>query len=275
MAPFKFKSEISFYQHYMDYIRSPAVIVVLAILIVPLLRGLILIIRHRPRPVPDCFRLGLTKRSNLLGRNGPDHNNIKSDQARIQALFTYPIKSCRGIELGASEVVPTGLKYDRLFTFAQLQSTQPNVDSLREGQVKGVSGEWKHHWRFITQREFPRLALIETELWVPNPRRQKREQAEAGSQQPSVKVEKDDSWAANGGTLIVRFPFEPDFNPFGLRTKTVIIRLPLAPTAHRATKNQYSAESLSIWKDDAAAINVSNEIPKKGSRKAEVLSRCQ
>jgi len=35
---------------------------------------------------------------------------------KIESLFVYPIKSCRGIVLGQSEVKTTGLEYDRTFT---------------------------------------------------------------------------------------------------------------------------------------------------------------
>lgn len=60
--------------------------------------------------------------------------------ARISGLHVYPVKGCRGIGLEAAVLAPTGLAFDR-------------------------------HWmvvhpdgRFITQREFPRLALVGTGL---------------------------------------------------------------------------------------------------------------
>jgi uncharacterized protein len=60
--------------------------------------------------------------------------------ARITALNVYPVKSCRGIALERARVTPTGFQHDR---------------------------EWlivRPDGRFITQREEPRLALIETAL---------------------------------------------------------------------------------------------------------------
>ena len=58
----------------------------------------------------------------------------------IKALNIYPVKSCRGIGLQAGLVTPTGFQFDRNWMI---------VDE---------------HYRFITQREEPRLALIETAL---------------------------------------------------------------------------------------------------------------
>jgi uncharacterized protein len=57
--------------------------------------------------------------------------------ARIEALNIYPVKSCRGIPLQTAEVTASGFMHDR---------------------------EWmivREDYRFITQREEPRLALIE------------------------------------------------------------------------------------------------------------------
>jgi uncharacterized protein YcbX len=59
---------------------------------------------------------------------------------QLTSLFVYPVKSCRGIALDASEFGPDGLLHDREFLV--------------------VDGEG----RFITQRTVPRLALIETGL---------------------------------------------------------------------------------------------------------------
>ena len=59
---------------------------------------------------------------------------------RIAQLFIHPIKSCAGIEVSEALLTPTGLKYDR-------------------------------HWmlvnnagHFLTQREFPKMALIKPSL---------------------------------------------------------------------------------------------------------------
>lgn len=59
-------------------------------------------------------------------------------QATIAQLWVYPVKSCAGISLTEAELTDTGLLYDRAWMV---------VDS---------DGE------FVTQRELPRMALIQT-----------------------------------------------------------------------------------------------------------------
>lgn len=106
-----------------------------------------------------CRRLGLAKdQSNLHDEFDPKYSKgVPSTQTdgdkpswRIKALFTYPLKSCGGIELQVSDVVPQGLKFDRQFAFAE----------------HGTEG-----WTCRTLRNagFQRLALIHPEIWVPDP----------------------------------------------------------------------------------------------------------
>ena len=63
-----------------------------------------------------------------------------ADRARIAALHLYPVKSCRGIGRASLELARTGFLHDRHWLIVR-----PNG-------------------RFVTQRELPRLALIETAL---------------------------------------------------------------------------------------------------------------
>jgi uncharacterized protein YcbX len=60
--------------------------------------------------------------------------------ARLDAVFVYPVKSCRGIARESARVEATGLAGDRHWMLVR------------------PSG------RFVTQRELPRMALIETAL---------------------------------------------------------------------------------------------------------------
>lgn len=256
----------SLLQHYLDYLTSPAVLLTILILLGPfaLERSKNRALRNDSAigtKIQGCFRLGIFKRSNLddqYERTGT--NDSASSKAKIKALFTFPIKSCKGVELSASEVGPTGLKYDRLFTFAQLLS-KPHKSKIATdaGGVQEVSGDWQHEWQFMTQRDFPRLALLQTQLWVPDPKKQSKKN---GDDLPNGEAN-DDRWAANAGYLIVRFAFEPDFNPLGLRTDYVTIPLPLSPSTARAESKKYAYETLSIWKDHPVAINMTNEIPPK------------
>jgi uncharacterized protein YcbX len=62
------------------------------------------------------------------------------DTARIAALYSYPVKSARGIEHAAATLTNAGLADDRLWMIVTPQG------------------------RFLTQRELPRLALLAPEL---------------------------------------------------------------------------------------------------------------
>ncbi|WP_236581477.1 MOSC domain-containing protein [Hydrogenophaga sp. BPS33] len=66
-------------------------------------------------------------------------SNAPTDvQATIAELWVYPIKSCAGIRLREAELTETGLLYDRAWMV---------VDA---------------HGDFVSQRELPRMALIQT-----------------------------------------------------------------------------------------------------------------
>lgn len=56
--------------------------------------------------------------------------------ARITSLHIYPVKSCRGIDVRESLITPTGLEWDRRWMIARPTG------------------------RFVTQREYPKLATI-------------------------------------------------------------------------------------------------------------------
>lgn len=60
--------------------------------------------------------------------------------ATVTGLFVYPVKAMRGIALDAGRLTPEGLEHDRRFMV-----------------VRG-------NGRFVTQRDLPRLATIETRL---------------------------------------------------------------------------------------------------------------
>jgi uncharacterized protein YcbX len=62
--------------------------------------------------------------------------NVVALTATIAALFVYPVKSCRGVQLSAAQVTERGLAHDR------------------EWMIVDATG------RFLSQRELPRLALI-------------------------------------------------------------------------------------------------------------------
>lgn len=227
-----------------------------------------------PHPMPiGCRRLGLESPKNLTderdskysGKNGPERAI-----SRVKALFIYPIKSCVPVELDQSEVVRTGMKYDRQFCFAQLHSERP------EKEANG-SEKTEHQWRFITQRDFPRLALVKVELWVPDPTN------------PLYSPKRED--VKNGGCLIVSFPFTPDlsFSFSGLKALNeilkarymnkdwaaeprVTLKIPFLPSVERMkAKNYGPMENVVVWKESPKAINMANEFPKDALEKLKYV----
>ena len=60
--------------------------------------------------------------------------------ATITRLFVYPIKSCAGVELPQATLTETGLEFDRAWMVVDAQGM------------------------FVTQRELPRMALVQPEL---------------------------------------------------------------------------------------------------------------
>jgi len=65
-------------------------------------------------------------------------------QATIDQLFIYPVKGCRGIAVERATLAATGLEIDGI--------------GDREWVVVDADGE------FLSQRELPQMALIETRL---------------------------------------------------------------------------------------------------------------
>jgi uncharacterized protein len=65
---------------------------------------------------------------------------VSGVQGRIARLVVYPVKSCAGIELTQAELTPAGLDLDRAWMVVDAQG------------------------QFVTQREMPRLALVQPAL---------------------------------------------------------------------------------------------------------------
>jgi len=213
--------------------------------------------------VPGCRRFGLVGRSNMSDQYSPEQSGENLDSTatcRIKALFVYPVKSCKPVEIEHNDVILTGLRYDRQFCFAQLKTEEVDKE---EGDLS-VNTQWVHNWKFITQRNVPRLSQVDIQIWVPD------------SSSPSYSP--DAEWVKSKGCLVCSFAFTPEWswNLDGFKTvcsllKTKIaqrdiraeprltFKLPIAPDEKRSSK--YSREVMKIWKCSPTAINVTSEIP--------------
>lgn len=220
--------------------------------------------------IAGCRRIGLVDSSNMSDQYDAAHNGKDGgSDCRVKAVFIYPIKSCGIIELSETDVVATGLRYDRQFCFAQLHTEEADGNP-----GNGTESQPSHTWKFITQRKIAKLSQIRTEIWLPDP------------SSPGYSL--DLEWVQNGGCLVCNFPSKPVwewtniFRPRTTRDIWSIVRarllsldlqaepmmnfkIPLFPDAARCAK--YPREVMQIWKDSPEAINVSAEIS------PEVLAR--
>lgn len=196
------------------------------------------------REPKGCRRLGLSPgQSNLADEYDKKYNEgVPSDHKddnglpawRVKALFTYPIKSCGGIELQKSEVVGTGLKFDRQFAFAEETSDGWNCRTLRNAG-------------------FQRMALIHTEIWVPDP-----SSPEYDDRRPEMQSD---------GVMVISYPRVAPSGPLGLIvTIGMAIRLlssrlsfqvPLVPSKD----SKYPVVPVKIWKDKPLAYDYRSLLP--------------
>jgi hypothetical protein len=214
-------------------------------------------------PIPveksDALRQTHTKiglippKSNLRNQFSDEHKAVEGKPAKLQSLMIYPVKSCRGIEVSKSKVLPTGLEFDRLYTFAQLKSPFPvRLDSTKEEKSQ-------HKWEFVAQRQFPQLATLKVDLWVPDAT--KRTQL----------LEKSDECF-----IIIRFPWQEKGLAGtlswvaakiwkGLRSQPEMeILLPVEfPSAREIESCGYTYEEVKIWKETITALNMQNDLPKE------------
>ncbi|KAI9037400.1 MOSC domain protein [Aspergillus affinis] len=228
--------------------------------LIPLLIFFCIHLRSKqPASPKGCRRLGLSAdRSNIQDEYDPKYSQgVPKSQPdaeerpawHIKALFTYPIKSCTGVELDVADVVPTGLQYDRQFCFAEYMTPQPGST--------GSSAPAKPHWTARTMREGPfcRLALIRPEIWVPDPTAHDyhAELEEVRSQ----------------GVLIIKYP-RPSSSGFLFYLRKLAIfldiipsqlsfRVPLYPPA--SCLNTYPSTPVKVWKDAPFAFDYAQHVP--------------
>lgn len=249
----------SFQRTWADIPTPVALAITLLIPLFPivLLYTLALSQRESPPPPPaGCKRLGLQGSSNLSdqysGKYSQGSDPGPDNCWRVKALFIYPLKSCAPVELSEGEIIRTGFRYDRQFTLGQYITGLPSLD-----------GKVESEWNFVTQRTFPRLAKVETEIWVPDP--------------SSPGYSPDAEYVKSEGCLVIRFPFSPDveFSKEGLKSygkilaaklsgkaePTVEFRVPFNPTRERIKKMRYKSEKVKIWKDLPEALNMGPEVP--------------
>ncbi|OJJ99795.1 hypothetical protein ASPACDRAFT_43428 [Aspergillus aculeatus ATCC 16872] len=245
--------------------------------IILLIFPLITYLRSSPPNPRGCRRLG-TRKSNIADEFDPQYSEGSPSDAidpktglpawRIKALFVYPIKSCTGIELDTAEVIDTGLKYDRLFCFAEYIEAKPTptpapATSSNEAAAQEATGHWTA--RTLRDRHFCNLALVRPELWVPDPT-----SPDYSPSLPEVQSE---------GVLIIHYPrtlptslaslpLLPALFKLALTLRLCpreqSFRVPLTPASNPSPKTageSYPLHPLKIWKDTPLAHDYGEHLP--------------
>ena len=216
--------------------------------------------RLRAEQPKGCRKLGMKIESNLLNEfdkkfsegRPPSTEETSAEWWRLKSMWIYPVKSCRGVELNRGTVVATGMEFDRQFTFAQLRSPFP-VTAKTPDKEKSA-----HKWEFITQRQFPLLAKVRTEMWIPD--------QSVDSYTPHCED------VESGGVIIMSFPHQVagwrgTVAKWGGWFKGTVpekhFRVPFNPTPVQIEKAGYSYENMTIWKEQTDALNLEIDIPEE------------
>jgi hypothetical protein len=185
----------------------------------------------------------------------------------IEELVTYPVKSCGGISVRKSKVLPAGLEFDRLYAFGVLQAgkgrkmSPPPADMVVVEKRGTGRTEEDGVWDVLTQRQCPRLAALKVDLWVPDAYKIRRK----------VKLDEripSEAW------IIIRFPYTPPgifrgaaswlAAKIGKGWRGIPETEILLPVKLKDMDEfNYRSASVKIWKDVVAALDVSRELPRE------------
>ncbi|KAL7938135.1 hypothetical protein V8C35DRAFT_142201 [Trichoderma chlorosporum] len=216
-------------------------------------------------PIPversDALRQTHTKlgipasQSNLRTQTSPDHNYQPGKPAKIQSLYVYPVKSCRGIEVGQSKVLPKGLEFDRLFAFARQRlrtTTAPVPTGEEEAQPK------RHpQWEVITLRQVPLLANVKIDLWLPDTSKRSRQLGRVGGRFIVIRF----PWRDSGLKGIIQWiSAKLSRGLSGSPEKEFMLSMDF-PSPDEIKAAGYHYEDTLLFAKSVQALNMSNEVP--------------
>lgn len=206
----------------------------------------------------------------------PSHSNLNEQQSssshqaqfgrpgRLQSLFIYPVKSCQGVELQSSRVVPTGLEHDRLFTFAQLREAESVNDDKQQQEENGDAGQQLQElqsdgkaetWQFLTQRQCPRLATINVDLWLPQELSNTTRDRKAGI------VIARFPWRQRGITGALQWLFtKVTMGLLAEPEKEFVLPLDF-PSPEDIEAKAYRYANITIWNETVTALNMASDLP--------------
>ncbi|KAL6795220.1 hypothetical protein J3E68DRAFT_340507 [Trichoderma sp. SZMC 28012] len=216
-------------------------------------------------PIPversDALRQTHTKvgipasQSNLRTQTSLEHDYQPGKPAKIQSLYIYPVKSCRGIEVGHSKVLPKGLEFDRLFAFARQKSKVASAP-VPSGE-DGIEPKKNPQWEVITLRQVPLLANIKIDLWLPDVSKTSRQLGRVGGRFIVIRF----PWKDSGLKGIIQWiSAKLSRGLSGTPEKEFMLSIDFpSPDEIKAAGYQY--EDTSFFAKSVYALNMRNEVP--------------
>ncbi|KAK8060324.1 hypothetical protein PG996_010254 [Apiospora saccharicola] len=200
--------------------------------------------------------LGAAKSNLKKQHTAAAHAAHDGQPATVQSLVIYPVKSCKGIELGKSKVLPHGLQHDRTYTCGA-RFPPPVADGSGKDDDEG-----EECWDFITQRQFARLATVVVELWLPDEMKLRRQGLNAKSDRETWMILRfpwrESGWrgwfAAMGAKLAGGWRAEPQ--------REVLLPVDF-PTKQEIEERGYTYENVRIWKERVRALNLEKDLPEE------------
>ncbi|KHN98123.1 MOSC domain containing protein [Metarhizium album ARSEF 1941] len=213
-------------------------------------------------PVPVDHSDALQQTHSKLGRSQRDsdlrsqydarHQPQAGKKPKIESLYIYPVKSCRGIELDSTKVLPTGLEHDRLYMFAQLKPK-----SLSTVAPDGAATDSNGAWEFLTPRQLPLLANVKFDIWLPDAGKKSRLLGSLQGAYLAVRF----PWQQRGVVGFVQLVVAKLSRGWSAAPEKEFI-LPLEfPSKQEIDARGYRFENVKIWADVPYALNMSNELP--------------
>lgn len=235
-------------------VANPSNVLLVAMTICALLLAMVVVRPPVPLRPSDALRethakLGLDEsKSNLKDQFSPEHRSVQAKVPSIKSLWVYPVKSCKGIEVTKTKVVPSGLEFDRMYTLAHLKKAGPAAAASDDPDKR------RDTWEIITQRQFPLLATVEVELW-----------------QPDLTKLRNQDFKAGDSFLVLRFPWQDAglkgwlsllaARGMGARAEKEIL-LPVSFPSKEVIKSRgYTNDPVKISNVSLPALNMGSELP--------------
>lgn len=205
-------------------------------------------------------KLGIpASHSNLRTQTSPDHNYQPGIAAKIQSLYIYPVKSCQGIEVGHSKVLPKGLEFDRLFAFARQRpkATDTPVPSGEEETERPQQPKKHPQWEVITLRQVPLLANVKVDLWLPDASKTSRQLGRVGGRFIVIRFPWRDS-GLKGMIQWISAKLSRGFS--GTPEKEFMLSIDF-PSPNEIKATGYHYEDVLLFSKSVHALSMRNEVP--------------